>query len=560
MIPQIGQKIQNVKRYHEILSVLIKHGFKDFIISTELDRRLGLEKTALNPGPIAKDKPRSERIREVLEELGPTFIKLGQIMSTRPDLIPADWAEELKKLQSDCAPVEFSEIEKRIEEEFGEKKSEIFAYIDPERLASASMAQVHRATLIDGTKVVVKVLRPGIHDEIRTDLDILSGLAEFAERHFEEMGYSATEVVQEFSRELEREVDLSHEGRSTDRLREYFKNDPKISFTKIYWAATTKNILTMDEVDGTQLSKVNPEDLSLELREQLAANGTDAIVRQCLEFGFFHADPHPGNIFIRDDGSICFIDCGMTGHIDESTAEELANLIIGVDSADLEKVLGVIRNLTQSDPQIFTERRLRSETWDLISRFQQSSFEKLHFGEVLRDFFDLMGRNNIRLPSDIVFLTKAITTIEGVGAWLAPEFDVVGRMQPYVKQLVERRYGYKGIKKRTERTLLQYAELAEELPGEIQGFLAQLRGNHFSVNLEHKRLDRLTNTLEHASANISISLVILGLFTAAAILVLAGSVAPQGGQVFQTLGTVGIIAGLVGILILMVRFFRYRKK
>lgn len=559
-IPQIGQTIQNVKRYHEVLGVLIRHGFNDFVVSTGLDQRLGLEKTALNPGPKAKNAPRAERIKDVLEELGPTFIKLGQIMSTRPDLIPPEWAEELKKLQDNCAPLEFEQIQTRLDEEFGENRTSLFQSIETERLATASMAQVHRAILRDGSQVVLKILRPGIQDVIRTDLDILRGFAEFAERHFQDQGYSATEVVEEFARELSREMDLSYEGRSTDRLRKYFENDKEVFFPKVFWPATTKNILALQEVKGEILSRVDPSRMSSERRTKLASIGTRAILRQCLEFGFFHADPHPGNIFIGENDTLWFVDCGMTGHIDESTAEQLADLVIGVSTADLEKVLLVMQSLTQAEPGKVLDRRIRSETWDLISRFQQSSLDQLHFGEILQDFFHLLGRNKLKLPSDIVFLIKAITTIEGVGTWLAPEFDAVQCMKPYVQQLVDRRYGFAGMRKRTQRTLMRYLELAEDLPGELQSLLAQLRGNHLSINLEHKGLDRLTNTIEYASANISVALIAFALLTAAAILILASAATPAGNQLLQSLGFFGLGAGVFGVFVLIARFIRFRKK
>ena len=561
-VTQISQTIQNIKRYQEILSVLIRHGFEDVVSQTELDKRLGLDKGflgVLQPIEEVKKLPRKVRVRLVLEELGPTFIKLGQIMSTRPDLIPPDWAVEFKKLQDDCPKVEYEKIEARLKEEFQRPLSELFESIEKEPLAAASMAQVHSATLLDGTDVVLKVLKPGTKELVHADMDVLAGLAEFVERHFEELGYSATEVVKEFSRELKREVDFSIEGRSTDRLRDYFSDDPRVFFPKVYWESSTANVLTLEHIKFTPLSKVDPSELSLDVRLKIAEAATESVLRQCLELGFFHADPHPGNLFVSDTGELCFIDCGMVGHIDERTQEQLADLVVGITTADLDKVISVVGALTQADPNLLAQRQLRGEAWDLISRFQHSTLDTLDFGVVLQDFFDLLRRNKISLPSDLVFLIKAITTIEGVGEWIAPEFDLVAHTRPYVERLVGRRYGFGAIRNRVERTIAKYAELVEDLPVEIQNLLAQLRGNHFSVSLEHKKLERLTYTIEHSSGNIALALIIAGFITASSILILAGS-RGEGSDLLHTMGVFGIILAMIGIVVLAIRFFRYSSK
>ncbi|MCI5066294.1 AarF/UbiB family protein [bacterium] len=559
-VGQLGQTIQNAKRYQEILGVLFRHGFEDFITQNRLDVRLGIDKGLFGVLPPLEDVeklPRPVRIRKVLEELGPTFIKLGQVMSVRSDLIPDEWSDELRKLQDDCPRVEFSAIRELLSRELSQPLEELFLSIDETPLAAASMAQVHRAVLRDETPVVLKVLRPGIREQIHSDMEVLAGLAEFVERHFEELGYSATEVVKEFSRELKREVDLGREGRSTDRLREFFRDDERISFPTVFWDTTTKNVLTLSEAAGRPLSQVDPLTLSEEARMRIAEAGTEAVLRQCLELRFFHADPHPGNLFVTEDGKLTFVDCGMTGHIDNRTAEQIADLLIGITSADLDKVITVVGALTYADPKILNRRQLRGEAWDLISRFQDTTLETLDFGVVLQDFFELLRRNGIRLPSDIIFLIKAITTMEGVGEWLAPHFDPVQHTRPFLERLVAERYGFRALRTRVERTVMKYAELAEELPFELQNLLAQIRGNHFSISLEHNKLERLTGTIEYSSGNIALALIVAGVITASSILILAGSLAEDGGDLFQTLGIFGLLIALLGIIHLGIRFFKY---
>ncbi len=230
----------------------------------------------------------------MLEDLGPTFVKLGQVMSTRPDLVPEDWVEEFKKLQNNVPGVDYAHIQKMLEEEFPGRVKKLFRSIRKKPLAAGSMAQVHRASLRDGTRIVLKVLRPGIREITTIDMEILHSLAELVEAHFMNLGYSPTEVVSEFAKELKREVDLMHEGRSTERLGSFFENDPGIVFPKVYWEATTQSVLAMDEINGLVLANVTPDQLSAEERRKLVENGARAVFLQCLDYGFFHADPHPG--------------------------------------------------------------------------------------------------------------------------------------------------------------------------------------------------------------------------------------------------------------------------
>ena len=262
------------------------------------------------------------------------FIKLGQVLSTRPDLVPAELADELRSLRSNCPTVPFAEIRKRLEEEFGDKLDEHFQSIDEVPLAAASIAQVHRAVLKDGTNVVLKIVRPGIEEIIESDMDILTELARLTENRISELGYSPKETVREFQQELSREVDLLYEGRSTDRFRKNFADDPKIHFPIVYWPSTTRRVLTLEHVQGTLLVR----NRFLHDVAGAAANdrgkGSEAVFRQCLEHGFFHADPHPGNIFAMPDGGICFIDCGMTGRIDR------ADHAVAGDAGDVGDQLG----------------------------------------------------------------------------------------------------------------------------------------------------------------------------------------------------------------------------
>jgi len=555
----INQTLRNVRRYGEILSTLARHGFGDVIQEMKLDRLLERSVSFVTAGHVAPEfgrLPRAVRLRKAMEELGPTFVKLGQVLSTRPDLIPEEWADEFRTLQDNVPQVDFAEIEKRLDEEFGDERKTILKSVEKKAIAAASMAQVHRAVLRDGTHVVLKVLRPGIRDQTETDMEIMRTLAHWAERSFTNMGYSPTEVVNEFARELAKEVDLTHEGRATDRFREQFIDDPGVVFPKVYWQATTRSVLALEEIKGVLLSRRTPGDLTKEECRQVVANGARAVLRQCLDFGFFHADPHPGNLFALPGGRIAFIDCGMTGQCEARTTQRLAELVSGVVSGDTDRVIATVGALGDVDPALLEQPGVRADVRDFVGRFQNVPLDQLDLGPLLRDFFARLRAHRVKCPADLVLLIKALTTIESVGAELDPEFQMVEFARPYIERLVKRRYGFSALRKRLSASMLGYAELAEDLPAEVRFLLTQIKRNRLAVNLEHRGLGRLVNTIEHASRNVSFALVISAMLVGSAILVLAARDPGTGGLWF--LGIAGFLAAAVLAVLMIVSNRRLR--
>jgi ubiquinone biosynthesis protein len=545
-ILSINQTLRNIKRYTEILTVLARHGFGDVVVELKLDRLIERGMSLVGARRLAPEfdhVPRQVRLRKAMEELGPTFVKLGQVLSTRPDLIPQEWADEFKKLQDDVPQVDFSVIEKRIEEEFPDRRHEVFKSIQHKAIAAASMAQVHRAVLASGTHVVIKVLRPGIREITESDMEIMRTLAHWTENHFSNLGYSPTEVVSEFARELQKEVDLTHEGRATERLRGHFVDDPNVVFPKVYWEATTQNVLALEEIKGVLLSRMKDGELSKDERRSVVANGARAVLRQCLEIGFFHADPHPGNIFALPGGRVAFIDCGMTGQMDSRTVAHLADLVSGVVSGDVDRVIAVVGVLGDLDPSKLEDRGFRADVRDFVARFQNIPLDQLNLGPLLQDFFARLRAHHVHCPADLVFLIKALTTIESVGEWLDPEFQMVDFARPYVEKLVKRKYGVAALRRRITTSLMGYAELIEDLPVELRSLLTQVRRNRLAVNLEHRGLTRLVNTIEHGSRNIAFALVIAAMLVGSAILVLAAR--EPGAGVLWFMGVAGFITAIV---------------
>ncbi|MEQ8769526.1 MAG: AarF/UbiB family protein [Phycisphaerales bacterium] len=557
-VPNLGRTIRNINRAREILTVFAGFGFEDVIQDLEIDRLvlkgrrlIGLSK----PDATVSREPQAVRLREAMEELGPTFIKMAQVLSTRPDLIPESWAAEFEKLQSDVPPADADEVRAHLESEFADALDDHFASVETEPFAAASIAQAHRATLHNGTEVVLKVRRPGIADVIDADLEILHTLASFIESRFEDLGYSPKQVVDQFERQIRRELDLSLERRSMARMARAFEGDDRLVFPKTYPEHSTKAVLCMEHIDGVLLADRADAGFSDAEREAIVSIGSDAVFRQCFEIGFFHADPHPGNMFVvrppddaPDDAPpvrLCFIDYGMTGHIDPRTAEQLADLVQGTIQGELDRVIEVVIELTGVTPLIARDRAFRADVWEFISRFQTESLKDLQMGALLREFFAKVRRHKLRVPADIVYLIKSVTTIEGVGEAVCPEFDLIGHVQPHVENLVKRRYGFGALRRRVQGTTIAYAELLERAPRELRDLVHLLRDERITVNLAHQGIGELTHEIEQASRNISYALVLASLIVGGAIMMLADTAGGGGRGLLFYLGVGAIVLAAV---------------
>ncbi len=559
-ITSITRTIRNTKRVAEIIKVLTKFGFRQLVQDTGLNRLLGGAKEEVDTlaGNGDETLPRPVRVRMVLEELGPTFIKLGQILSTRPDLIPLEWANEFKKLQDNCQQVPFAEIYHVLTLEFPGRLELLFSAVEETPLAAASIAQVHRATMKDGTPVVVKVIRPGARGLIEEDMSLVESLAQLLEQYFSDLGYSPTAVAKEFSRELLKEINLIIEGQSTERLRRYFEGDDNISFPKVYWPATTRNVLTMQEIQGRLLATVAPEELSAAERRAIVANGTDAVFKQCLRFGFFHADPHPGNIFLLSGNRLCFIDCGMTGQLDRKTTEQLINLVAGVVKGDLDRLCRVVIELTEVDPGVTDSRDFRLELRHLTDHFRDTDLQHMNITGLLSDFFGMLQRFRIQCPGDLMLLTKALTTIEGVAAYFDPTFDVLAHVEPQIQEIVLNRHSMEAIKNRIYKTLTSSFEILEDLPGDLQRFLDHARHSRFTLNLELKRIEHLSEQLDTSSRLMGIAMIISALIVGSSILILADRMSRQPGFI-GTLGLLGLLLAGINTTIFVISFLLPRK-
>jgi ubiquinone biosynthesis protein len=549
----LGQTLRNTRRVRAILGVLIRHGFADVAEELGVVRVLArLRRRLLRSAPSIEPVPEAVRVRRVLEELGPTFVKLGQVMSTRPDLVPPEWAKELENLQSEARPVPWPAIEQALRREFGDRLETLFASIEHEPIGSASVAQVHRAVLAGGEPVAVKILRPGIHETIEADIAIMRGLAALLERRLDNLGYSPTAVVEQFARELLRETDLAIEGRSTERMARAFAQNPHVHFPRVYQGASTRNVLTLEAIDGLLLSRLQPEDLDTEQRLRVVQRCADLVFEQCLEIGFFHADPHAGNIFILPGEVVCFVDCGMTGKIEPAASAQIADLVRGVLARDLELVVRTAVAVAQADPALAEDRGFRADVWAFIDEFDRLTLAELQIGRLLRELFGVLQRHRIRCAADLIHLIKAIVTLEAVCADLAPQFDLAMYARPRIEALLRRRYGIRAMRRRLEHAATGYAEVFEELPHRLRDVFERLRRGHPTVGVDHRGLEEIRATLHAASLNVAYALLVAALIVASALLLLADSVDGE----YSWIATLALIGFLSSAGIALLRMLR----
>ncbi len=555
LIPKIGvvsRTYRHVNRYRQILTVLFKYGFGDMIDQLNVGQYLeiGMQMISRKRRERVDKLTRSERIRMVLEELGPTFVKLGQILSTRPDLVPVELIDELSKLQDEVPPFPVSRVREIIKTEIKGPIENIFQRFDEVPLAAASIGQVHRARLKSGEEVIVKVQRPDIIKTIEVDLEILLHLASLMERHVEGWEiHRPTRIVEEFSRTLEKEIDYTIETSNAERFARQFISNSTVYVPRVFREVSTKQVLTMEYVDGIKASEIDKLDEDGFDRKIIASRGAELILEQVFEYGFFHADPHPGNIFILPDNVICYLDFGMMGRVDRRAREDFADIVYAYVSRDESKIVDALLRVVEWD--IDPDRRaLERDVGDFVESYLYKPLKELRIEDILKQVLELITHHKLLLPPDIFLMVKALAQVEGLGLVLDPDFDMTEKAEPFIKRLKLKRLSPKRVMGDFLDSGGELIQLLKEIPGELRDITKQLRQGKVNIGFEHRGLEDFVFEMDRSSNRIAFALVVASLIIGSSLIIMSDLGPFLFG--FPILGLAGFsMAGILGIWLLI---------
>ena len=527
MIPTL-LAMRDISRMREIITVMTKYGLGGFLQRIKLSYGSADESAS---GSRYMSTPR--RFRMAFEELGPTFVKLGQILSTRVDIFDAEWIEEFEKLQSNVAPIPVASIDELIESYLGRPMGEVFRSFDSVPVGSASIAQVHKAVLSDGETVAVKIKRPDIEPIIQADLRILTHLAGLIESEIPEVRrYQPVQMVQYFARSLAKETDLSVELRYMQRFGQTFDSDPSVRIPRVYPDISNRHILVQDYIGGTLLKDADLETMPHSLRSGLAGRITDTLFTMMLRQGFFHADPHPGNIFINDNGGITFIDFGLVGHLGNTRRREILNLINALTNNAL-LIQYVLSDWAQGD--LPDENLLGADVLEMLLNYEHTPIRDLRVSQVINDITSIMRRHGLTLPGDLVMLFKTLITLEGVVKRLDGSIELLERAKPITEAAVKEQASAAHIARNAKTQLRTLLQMAESLPQDFFRLTRMLQKGKFGITLDLKQSDRISHQIDSAANHLT-----MGIVTAALII---------GSSIVMSIDTGPKFIGFVGYLI-----------
>ena len=544
--------MKGFRRFAAITRVMLKHGLGDVL--EQLSGRAGKKEMGFqNKDLIFKSGfPSPKRIRLALEELGPSFIKLGQLMSTRADLFPPEYIEEFTKLQDHVPPVPFPEIKKVIEDELKRPLAEIFQVFNPEPIAAASVAQVHLAELSTGERLAVKVIRPGIDQKIRQDVRLMYYLAEKIEKHFE-MGriLGMSNLVKEFERIIFRELDMFIEAGSIEKFALNFKEGDEIYIHKVYWDHTSRSVLVMERIDGIKMDRVDILKAHGLDPQEIANIGLRSFSRQLMDFGFFHADPHPGNTIVLYDGRVALVDFGITGYLDEQTMGQIANLFLGYAEHDYDLVLEALLEAGIIDGQTMDLKSFQVDLKDISEPFYGRSLRTISVRDVYDQVMQLVFKYHIRLPRNILLLLKTFIQTEALGKILGSEASLLEAARPYAEKFLERRYNPKKFFHDLGREVRTTGGYLRTMPKLMHDLLRQTAQGKQRLELRHTGLENLNSQFTKGVNRLTVGFIISASIIAAALVLNSSQ------RVFEVtlnlfgLKTISITAlfGLVGYVI-----------
>ena len=560
MLTDLLGAARDFRRVGDITGILVRYGFSDVVhrmgLASALDK-LGETlhwKEAENLAQM--DTP--QRITAALQDLGPTFIKLGQLMSTRVDMFPPEWIAEFEKLQDHVSPADYELLYEQLTEDLGQPPETAFAWFNPEPLAAASIAQVHRARLHNGDEVVVKIRRPGIDEVVSADLRLLHRLAHIATQNISEAAqYRLPELVRQFRRSIMLELDLAAECRNAERLSNnleshYLAGESPITVPKVYWDMTDKRVNVQSYIDGIPGRDLEAVEAAGLDRHYLAVNGARAVLSTILEDGFFHADPHPGNLFFMPDNRIVFIDFGMVGYLSDRRREQFVGLLHAIVDDDEEAVADALIDLCEGQPS--QNDTLVEDVSIFLHNYHGVGLKYLDLTAVIHDLLSMLRRNQLLLPLELAQTFKVFITLEGLGRRLDPEFNLIEESAPIVKRAFTSFYSPVALARRSQRSIVEAIKLLTRLPREFRDTLQAMARGTMQVHIDVSQLERMSERLDRAASRLTVGLITSALIIGSAIVMTVD----EGPKVLglPLMGALGFFAAGIGGIWILASIFR----
>lgn len=541
-----------LKRYGQIIEVLQKYGFGYVVDQIGLTSFRDMTFSFIKRQKVEHiNTPKPVRVRMILEELGPTYIKLGQLLSMRHDIIPPAYAGEFVKLQDEVPHFDFEEVETIIKEELGHSIEELFDYFDKRPLACASIGQVHRAKIKNGDSVVVKVQRPGIKQTIESDLDIMYSMARLVEEHIPESRlYRPTEIVDELSRSILEEIDYTHEGWNTDRFAYNFRDNGQVHIPKVYWSYTSKRVLTLEFIEGIKTSRVDLLEKRGFDKSKIAVVAGEAFTQQVFEDGFFHADLHPGNVLIMGDGRVAFLDFGMTGHLSSEMREMFLDGLMALVKGDSALLVEISRDMGCLNHHVDT-RSLKADIEYFRSKYYGRAPKNIEASVVIEELIGILREHQVTVPHNIALLVRGIMAVEGFTQIVDPNFNLTELLENCAKKEISVRYKPQNLADKTYGSALNWSRLFQKVPIKISHILDNAENGCLNLRFESEEGNRLISEINIASNRLSFSLIVSALIVASSLIVQTNTI-----PLVPILGTLGFMVASIFGMWLVYNMFR----
>lgn len=526
--------VKNAERFRDIVETAVRHGWGYFFERHKLRDLLPHIRKIKEPRRVGT---RGEHVRMMFEELGPTFVKFGQLLSTRPDVVPADILVELRKLQDEVPSFPVDLVYEMIEKELGLSVERLFLEFEDEPIAAASIGQVHRAVLPNGDRVIVKVQRPEAEAKIRADIDLLYQFANLLSEYWKDIFIDPVALVDQFARGIRNELDYHIEARNCERFQKNFADDPMVHIPKVYWQYTTGKVLTLELMEGMQLVDLDVHAMDMFERKALAGVIAETWLKQIYLHGFFHGDPHPANILVREDGHISLIDFGIAGRLSDKDRRNIISLFMDVMDEKIERIPKRMEALGVEFPPD-KEAEFVSEARDMFTKYYGSTLEEIDPVAVFRDVFGAIYRLRLKLPTQFLLLEKAAATLEGIGTQLYPHFNVFEFAKPYAKQFLKSRYRPEVLLEEGALELQGYFSMLREFPGQMSDALEQIRRGEVRVNFVHRNLEEFQHRLTVLTNRLVLAIIYAAILLGSSIIGLSTEGGPRilGVSVFALIG------------------------